>query len=445
MIRRILHPFYVLLLGWLRFDGLWHHPDFLKLWAGQTISQIGSRISREGLPLIAVLLLAATPAEMGVLAALASAPSLVLGLIVGVWIDRLPRRPILIVADLGRFVLLILIPLAALTGHLSLYLIYAITVGVGVLSLVFTVAYEALLPSLVSREHLLEGNTKLATTESLAELGGPALAGLLIQVISAPLAVAVDALSFLVSVFSLSAIRATEPPPPPPDPAVPPAFWLELREGWRVILHHPVLRTLAILQMGRTFFGNFYAALYGLYALRELGLSPATLGIVIAGGGVGSLLGAAFAGSLPRRFGIGPTLVWASLVGSLIALLTPLAGGPSWFAALMLLIPQVFGDGLATIFSINELSLRQTLVPDRCLGRNRVLPLCSCAKPSRSSSGTCMHPHHVSLRLPNAMSKSDSAMQQVNRTLNWQRYLPSLHSVSARSSIGDIIELRIGV
>jgi len=369
MIRRILLPFHLLILGWLRFDGLWRHPDFLKLWAGQTISQIGSRISRDGLPLIAVLLLAASPAEMGVLAALASAPSLVLGLIVGVWIDRLPRRPILIVADLGRFILLMLIPLAALTGHLSLYLLYAITVGVGVLSLVFTVAYEALLPSLVSREHLLEGNTKLATTESLAELGGPALAGLLIQALSAPLAIAVDALSFLVSVFSLAAIRAAEPSLTQPDPAVPPAFWLELREGGRVILHHPVLRTLAFSQMGRTFFGNFYAALYALYALRELGLSPAALGIVVAGGGVGALLGAAFAGSLPRRFGIGPTLVWTSLIGSLVALLTPLAGGPSWFAALMLLIPQIFGDGLATIFSINELSLRQRLVPDRLLGR----------------------------------------------------------------------------
>jgi len=196
-----------------RFSGLWRHPDFMKLWIGQTVSEFGSRITRDGLPLTAVIVLGATPAQMGLLVALSALPILILGLLAGVWVDRLRRRPIMIAMDVARMVLLLSIPAAALTGRLSMGLLYVVAAVSGVFTLFFDVAYRSVLPSLVERENVLEGNTKLATTDALAEIGGPALAGLLVQVISAPLAIFFDALSFLFSAVSLAMIRKPEPRP----------------------------------------------------------------------------------------------------------------------------------------------------------------------------------------------------------------------------------------
>ena len=193
-----------------RFSGLWQQPEFMKLWIGQTISEFGSRITRDAIPLVAVITLAATPAQMGVLTAIGSLPILFLSLIAGVWIDRLRRRPIMIVADLGRAIILLTIPLAALSGHLTIGLLYGVVALMSIFSLLFDLAYRSILPSLVAREQLLEGNSKLATTESLAEIGGPALAGLLIQWISAPLAIFFDAISFLFSGISVALIRKPE-------------------------------------------------------------------------------------------------------------------------------------------------------------------------------------------------------------------------------------------
>jgi MFS family permease len=187
--------------------------DFLKLWIGQTISEFGSRITREGLPLIAVITLAAAPGELGLLAALEAVPVLLFALPVGVWVDRLPRRPLMIGADLARAALLLAIPLAALTGHLSMPLLLLIAPLLSLLTLVFSVAYRAILPAIVQRRDLIEANSKLATSSSLAEVAGPAIAGLLIQWITAPLAMLVDAASFL---FSAAKIAPKQPLPRTP-------------------------------------------------------------------------------------------------------------------------------------------------------------------------------------------------------------------------------------
>jgi len=155
------------------FSGLWRHPDFMKLWIGQTVSEFGSRITREGLPLTAVIVLAATPAQMGLLVAISALPVLILGLLAGVWVDRLRRRPVMLAMDIGRMALLMSIPAAALAGRLSMGLLYIVAAAAGVLTLFFDVAYRSVLPSLVDRENVLEGNTKLATTDALAEIGWP--------------------------------------------------------------------------------------------------------------------------------------------------------------------------------------------------------------------------------------------------------------------------------
>lgn len=350
-----------------RYSGLWNHPDFMKLWIGQTISAFGSRISRDGLPLTAVMILQATPQQMGLLVALASLPALLLGLPIGVWVDRQRRRPLMMAADIGRMLLLLTIPAAALSGHLSMSLLYAMIVLISALSLLFDVAYRSVLPSLVERQHVLEGNSKLAASDSLAEIGGPVLAGALIQAITAPLAVFFDALSFLFSAISLATIRQPEPLPVPHEGRR--SLRRDLVEGGQAIAAHPVLRKLVIAMTARSFFGSFFGALYGYYVIRDLGLSPAALGVLVGAGGVGALVGALLSGWLPKRFGLGRTLTLTLLGGSVIGLLTPLAGGPPLLAAAMLLVGQLINDALMEVYLINDLSLRQTLVPDRLLGR----------------------------------------------------------------------------
>lgn len=346
---------------------LWNHPGFIKLWIGQTISAVGSRITRDGLPLTAVIFLAATPGQMGVLVAISSLPVLLIGLLAGVWVDRLPRRPIMIAMDIGRLFVLLTIPAAVLLGRLSIELLYVVAAANSAMSLIFEIAYHALLPVLVEREHILEANSKLSATEALAEIGGPSLAGALIQLITAPLAILFDALSFLFSAASLSLIRVRELPPVPD--AERQSVWCELKEGLIAVSANPIVRTLLIGMGLRSFFGNFFATLYSLYAIRELGLSPAILGIVIGGGGIGALFGTFLAGRLSRRFGVGRTLTGTLLFSAVINFSAPLAGGPIFLAAGMLFAGQILSDAAMVAFEINELSLRQTIVPDRLLGR----------------------------------------------------------------------------
>lgn len=342
-------------------------PEFMKLWLGQTISEFGSRISRAGISLIAVITLTASPNQMGLLTAAASVPVLLFGLFAGVWVDRLRRRPILIAMDLGRMALLLTIPAAALTGHLSMGLLYVVLAALSVMGLIFQNAYHAYLPSLVEREHVVEANSRLSTSDSLAEIGGPAIAGVLIQAISAPIAMIFDALSFLVSAISTSLIRKPEPPPKPR--AVGGSVWREIGEGIRTVAGNPLLRTLAVTFALRSFFGNFYGTLYDIFGIRDLGLTPSILGFAIAAGGVGALIGALLSSRLEKRFGLGRTLIGTFFVSSIIGLLTPLAGGSTALATVMLIIPQIVGDGAMTIFWINSLSLQQIVVPNHLLGR----------------------------------------------------------------------------
>ncbi|MDX2160055.1 MAG: MFS transporter [bacterium] len=355
----------------IRFTGLWTHPDFLKLWFGQTISEFGSRITRDGLPLAAVLVLGASPAQMGILRAVSSLPVLVFGLFAGVLVDRLPRRPVMIACDLVRLCVLLTIPFAALTGSLSMPLIYVVSALMAVLALIFDIAYRAYLPSLIDRAYLTEGNAKLSTTDALAEIGGPALTGLLIQVMSAPSALLFDSFSFLFSVVSVSAIRTPEPPPVRTDPGQEGgvAVTRELREGIARISGDPLLLTLAVGTGLRAFFGNFIGTLYDLFTVRELGLSPLTLGLLVACGGIGALIGAGVATTISRRIGTGYAIIGALIISGLVNLLIPLAADMPGLSLAMLVAAQIIGDGAMMVYWINEVSLRQTLVADHLLGR----------------------------------------------------------------------------
>ncbi|HUX86637.1 MAG TPA: MFS transporter, partial [Chloroflexota bacterium] len=274
----------------VRFTGLWRNSDFLKLWTGQAVSRFGSTITREALPLTALLVLGATPFQMGLLAAVAAAPVLLMGLVAGVWIDRRRRRPLMIAADLTRALLLVSIPVAALLGRLTIAQLFVVAALVSVVTVFFDVAFQSYVPFLVPRERILEANQKLGLSGSLAEVTAPGLAGALVQVVSAPLTILLDAGSFLVSALLLGLMRTPEMTPKPVDDQV--SIRSEIRAGLRFVFAHPLLRAFAARALVDTFFGYFFAALYGLYCIRDLGMGPALLGLSVAAGGVGDLIGA---------------------------------------------------------------------------------------------------------------------------------------------------------
>jgi len=346
-----------------RFGVLWGHSDFLKLWAGQTISEIGSRITRDGLPLTAVLILGAEPSQMGFMTAVGASSVLLFGLLAGAWVDRLRRRPIMIAADLARAIVLGSIPLAAFTHHLSMAQLYIVIALAGICTVFFDVAYQSHLPQLVERANLLEGNSKLAMSGAAAEIAGPSLTGILVQTITAPVAILFDALSFLVSAFSVALIRKPEAGPSRAAERSHPIA------GLRFVLAHPLLRPLACFSITAYIFFGFIGPLYTLYAIRELHITPASLGFAIAIGGVGAMIGSSLASAAKQRFGLGPTFI-GSILGMVTAYsLIPLAHGPAPGPLVFLMISQLFGDWAYTTYLVNELTLRQRSAPDEMLGR----------------------------------------------------------------------------
>ena len=347
--------------------GLWRSSDFVKFWLGQTVSRFGSGITGIALPLTGVLLLAATPSQMGILSALDGAAVLAIGLFVGVWVDRVRRRPLLIATDLGRAFILGTVPLAALFGVLHIEQLYAVAALTGMFTVIFNVANQSFLPSLISQTALVEGNSKLGVSDSLAEIGGPAVAGPLVQLISAPFAVLFDALSFLFSAFCLGLIRKPEPPVAVAENRM--SIWHELVQGLHEVLKNPLLRSLAGGVGAFNFFGNFVGALYALYVIRELHAAPIFLGFLIATGGVSALVGAFIAERIIRRFGLGLTAGATLFIYGATGLLIPLAAGPTAIALSFLFTSQLAGDASVSIHLIAEVSLRQSIVPGNMLGR----------------------------------------------------------------------------
>jgi len=339
--------------------------DFLKLWIGQTISEIGSRITIVVLPLIAVLILKAKPFQMGMLAGIGGFASLILGLAAGLCADRLRRRPILIVTDLGRAAVLGSIPLAAVFGTLRIQQIYAVVAVAGILTVLFDVAYQSYLPSLVGRDQILEGNSKLALSNAIAEIAGPGLAGILVQWLTSPVAILLDAFSFLASALAVWLIRKPEPQVVP-TPRL--RVWEELTAGLRAIAQTPILRAIAGHSGTTGFFGGFFASLYVLYVISDLHLNAALLGAVIAIGGVANVLGAAIAPRLMRRAGLGATLIGSILIMGAANLMIPLAHGSVVTATAFLMLAQV-GDVCWPVFNVCELSLRQVITTGEVLGR----------------------------------------------------------------------------
>lgn len=344
---------------------LWHHADFLRVWASLTLSLFGSQVTYLAIPLMAVMLLQATPWQMGVLSAAGQLPFLLLSLFVGVWVDRVQRKPLLLIADYGRAVLLLLIPVAYGLGELRLELLYGVAFGVGALSVLFEVAHHAYFPVLLSRQRVMEGNSKLQVSYSAAEAAGPGLAGVLLQVMAAPLAVLIDAATFVTSGLLLGGIRAQEAAPATRDAPV--GLFRAIGEGLGMLIGHRLLRPIILAGMTGGFFTGALFALYVLFVSRELGLDALTIGLIFAAGGVAAVLSAPLADRLARPLGVGPTFIAGYLLSNLALLFVPLAAGP--FAAWWLTLGQVLGGATGTVANILQVSLRHIVTPSTLAGR----------------------------------------------------------------------------
>ena len=348
---------------------LWRQGDFLRLWAAQTVSDFGARITREGLPMMAVMALAATPSQLGLLYALASGPALLVGLAAGDFVDHTARRPILIAADLVRAVILITLPIAAWLGLLSMLQVYAAAALVAAASVLFDIADHAYLPGLVGKALVTDANAKIGATESVAELGGPALAGVLFQWLTAPIAVAVNAATYVVSAIFLARIRTPEPARTDGSRS---RGWLHgVVTGATTAWNEPRVRALLLMSTVSGLFGGFFGALYIVFALRGLGLTPALLGLAIATGGVGALAGSALAQPMARQLGVGPAICVSGALAALSALIIPfspagLVGGMTGLVA-----AQLIGDSFGVVTMVLSVSLSQSALPLGVLGRVR--------------------------------------------------------------------------
>lgn len=349
-------------------ESIWRNGDYVRLWSAATVSIFGSLITRAALPFAAIIVLGAGPLEIAAIRSFEIIGGLVFGLVAGAWVDRLRRRPVMVIADVGRVLLLGSIPVAALAGGLSIGQLVAVAFLTAVLTTFFNVADVSYLPTLVARGQIIAANAALTASGSVAEFSAFGIGGVLVQVFSAPIAIAVDALSFLVSAMFIGSIRRPEPVRPAAmarDPIL-----REIGDGLRVIIRSPVLRALAGASAAAHVLWGAFGAVYLVFAFRELGFGPAAIGLIAAVGGASSFVGALLSERIGRRLGIGPALIFGMVGFTVGNALIPIAPAGAIVVAVVLLVAQqLIADGTGTVYEVNELSLLQSVVPNQMLGR----------------------------------------------------------------------------
>jgi Major Facilitator Superfamily len=343
---------------------LWQHRPFLRLWIAQAVSNAGTTITRMALPLTAVLLLEATPTQMGLLRMADSLPNLLFGLVAGVWVDRVRRRPLLVGADLGRVLLLGSIPVAAWFGYISFAQLWIVAFLAGTLTVFFQIASIAMLPALVSKAQIVEANSKFSLSDAVIAIGGPGTAGALVQWLSAPVAILIDAISYLLSALALDGIGAAEPPPERRESRL----WVEIMDGVRELVRTPLLKMLTITSSLGMLAGGLAGAVQVLYLVHELNFTPAIIGFVSAFGGVGALLGSLSNSRGTQWLGVGPIMLLGKVLAICGGLLTVAAG--LWDNALPLVSVGNLLAGMGGIFYfVNQISLRQVITSHELMGR----------------------------------------------------------------------------
>jgi MFS family permease len=348
---------------------LWREPDFLKLWAGETVSLLGTQISSLAIPLTAISLLNAGANQLGLLRTAEFLPFIVLTLLAGTWVDHRRRRPLMVTANLLRAALLLAVPLLAWADRLELWHLYGVVALVGIGAVFFDLSHLSYLPSLVRREHLVEGNSKLAVSASVAEVGGPGFAGLLVQALTAPIAVLVDAASYVASAVSLLLIRVREPEPARAGRAGLRHLRGEIVEGLHVVLANRYLRAIAGEAFTYNLFVQFAETLFLLYAVEQLHYQPGAVGLILSGAAVGGLIGSVVAPRMVGRAGFGPTFLRSTALACAAPVLVPLATGPRPLVTTMIGASFFLGGAGVTVAVVASTSLRQSVTPDRLLGR----------------------------------------------------------------------------
>jgi MFS family permease len=347
--------------------GLWGHADFMKLWTGQTISELGSQISGLAVPILAARSLHATPFEFAALGVLGFLPFILFALPAGVWVDRLRRRYILIVCDAARVVLLGLIPLLWALDALQMWHLLVLQFVIGIFTVFFDVAYQSYLPALIDREHLIEGNSKLQLTVSVTQVAGPPLAGALIAALTAAYAIFADAISYVFSTAFMVAMRHRETPPQHDEANPRPKMWPQVKEGLNWVVRHPWLRSIAACTGTSNFFSQISFSIMLLYAIRTLHLSNVELGFVFAVGSAGSIAAGLTTSRLNKWLGVGPTIFWTIATSSVAGFCYPLAP-KSFPLPLLMLGGALFGFG-AVAYNTTQVNLRQATTPERLQGR----------------------------------------------------------------------------
>jgi MFS family permease len=347
---------------------LWRDRDFMKFWSAETFSLLGSQVSVVAIPLLAVTSLTASPFEMGVLNAAQFAPFLLLTLVAGVWVDKRRRLPMLIGTNVGRAVLFGLIPLAMALKLLNIGLLSTLVFLAGMLTVVFELAYQSYLPSLVGHEHLIEGNGKLEGSRSFAQMSGPGAAGILVGAAGAPFAILIDAATYVVSAVTLLFVRRTEPEP---QPTAGPRKSLRAQIGYglRLSVSNTYLRALGSEAAVYNLFNQMLWAVLILHLARGMHFHPTVIGLVLTMEGVGALLGSLVAARLGRRWGLGPTLIGSIVVANAAPLLIPAAPNGWLLAAPLIGVALMINGAGLVVYSIQAISVRQAAVTADVLGR----------------------------------------------------------------------------
>jgi MFS family permease len=338
---------------------IWRNPAFVRVFSAATVSIFGSLVTRTALPFAAILVLGAGPAEVAAIRAFEIVGGVAIGLVAGAWVDRLPRRPVMIAADVGQAICLGSIPVAAIAGWLSIPQLIVVAFLASILSTFHNVADNAYLPTVVDRDQLVAANSALSASGSVAEVSAFSIGGVLVQV---------DAISFVVSAVILVTIRRPEARPTAREERTP--ILSEIVDGLRPIRDSPILRTVILAGSGAHLLWGAFGAVYLVFATEELDLGPATIGLIAAVGGISSLVGALIATRTTRRIGVGPAILVGLTAFTLGNALIPLApAGSAVLAVAFLVGQQLIGDIGATLEEITELSLLQSTVPNALLGR----------------------------------------------------------------------------
>jgi MFS family permease len=348
------------------FRGLWRLPDFRRLWLSLTITSFGAQITNLALPLTAALMLHATPLQMGILVALEALPFALISLHAGVLLDRVRKLPIVIASDVSRGLALLAIPLCAWRGVLTVEVLYAVGFFCGVQNVIGGAAYQVLIAQMAGRERLVEANAKITLGETSSALIGPGIAGGLIQLLTAPFAIAIDGVTFLASALMLRRLRV-------PNDVVPRvarrSMGAEIREGLALVWNNPTLRSLALVAAAWQVLHHMQVAVLILFATRDLGLSAGAIGLAYMAGGLGCVLAASSAERLSQRFGVGAAIVYGLMLTAFGWQAFGLIRGTGSIATLLLGVGMLLFDFGAVLYAINYLALRQALTPDRLLGR----------------------------------------------------------------------------